>query len=304
MKKLIILLFSFFCIFIFSKIYTTQDEFIKVADNLKFPEGPAYDGLKTLYVSNCYDDWITRITEDKVDTFAVAPTQPDNFQKTNGLVVAKDGSIYACDYGMGAILKFSKDGSCNIFCDGYNGKRFNRPNDLCFDRKGILYFTDPNSYSEDKLDGTIYLIPDDNNTAIPIITGLGFPNGIAFSPDEETLYVSESSLHRVTRFYSDDNKTLKKEVFVELPGGDPDGIAFDIEGNLYVAHFGGGAIYVINSSGKIIQKILTPGKKPSNLEFGDTDMKTLYVTECETNCVYKIRTEIPGMVLFNSPKSE
>ena len=92
-----------------------------------------------------------------------------------------------------------------------------------------------------------------------------------------------------------------KTIFAELPGGDPDGLAFDVEGNLYAAHFGGGAIYVFSSNGILKDKIITPGKKPSNVEFGGDDMRTLFITEDETNSVYSIKVKIPGMQLFSSP---
>ena len=98
-----------------------------------------------------------------------------------------------------------------------------------------------------------------------------------------------------------DNRFINKKIFVELPSGSPDGIAFDNKNNLYVGHFGGGAIFVISPKGEILEKFSAPGKKPSNLEFAGTDMKDLYLTEDETNSVYIIRTKNPGMPLLNSP---
>ena len=83
--------------------------------------------------------------------------------------------------------------------------------------------------------------------------------------------------------------------------GDPDGCNFDQDENLYVAHFGGGTIWILNPDGSVKGKIKTPGLKPSNVEFGDSDLKTLYITEDETNAVYKIRVDIPGLPLFSSP---
>jgi gluconolactonase len=80
-------------------------------------------------------------------------------------------------------------------------------------------------------------------------------------------------------------------------------LAFDVEGNLYVAHFGGGAIYVLSPNGKIKEKIFAPGMKPSNVEFGGDDMITLFITEDETNSVYSMKVKIPGIKLFSSPSS-
>ena len=124
---------------------------------------------------------------------------------------------------------------------------------------------------------------------------LAFPNGINISPIDGKLYVCESVFNRILRYdIIKDNRLSKKEVFAVLPGGDPDGIEFDVEGNLYAAHFGGKAVYIFSPDGRLIQIIETPGSKPTNLEFGDEDYKTLYLTEVETNALYKIRTKYSG----------
>ena len=72
-------------------------------------------------------------------------------------------------------------------------------------------------------------------------------------------------------------------------------------GNLYIAHFGGGKIVVVSPKNELINTINTPGKKPSNLEFAGKDLKTLYITEDETNSIFSIEVEIPGLKLFSSP---
>ena len=278
-------------------------KFTKVADNLKFPEGPAWDGKENLYVSNCYGDWILKIREDKNEIFVSSPTSPTVFGNTNGMTVYMDGSIYACDFGQGAIVKFSPEGKCDTVVSGYLGRRFNRPNDLAFDANGNLFFTDPKSYDKDTLDGVVYMISKKDGKVKPVYYGMGFPNGIAFSPDAKYAFVCESALHRILKFsINEDGSFINPVVFADMPGGDPDGIAFDIEGNLYAAHFGGGAIYVFNPEGELKYKIKTPGKKPSNLEFAGNDMKTLYITEDETNSVYKTKVDIPGLSLFSSPE--
>ncbi|HEX2960780.1 MAG TPA: SMP-30/gluconolactonase/LRE family protein [Ignavibacteriales bacterium] len=277
-------------------------ELEKVASGLKFPEGPAWNGKDILYASNCYGDWITRIQGDKVDAFVQTPSKPYQFEKTNGLTVYEDGSVFACEYGKGAIIRFSPDGSCTAVSEGFEGKRFKKPNDLAFAPNGDLYFTDPLAYDKNNLDGVIYRISSDFKTTTPVYSNLGFPNGIAFSADGKFAYVCESAFQRIIRFPVKDDGTFGDfTVFIDLPGGDPDGIAFDTEGNLYAAHFGGGGVYVISPDGKIKGKIPTPGKKPSNVEFAGDDMKTLYITEDETNSIYKTRVEVPGLRLFHSP---
>ena len=260
---------------------------VKVVDGLNFPEGPAWDGRGALYVSNCYGGWITRLTDGQADTFLLARESPLTFGKTNGMTYHQ-GSLFACDFEIGAILKFSPEGRTELYAEGFEGQAFKRPNDLAFDTGGNLYFTDPKTYSREVLDGRIFRLAAPDNRIELLAEGLGFPNGIAFSPDARNLYVCESAFERILRFRVEtDGGISHKETFVELPGGDPDGIDCDREGNLYVAHFGGGAVYVIAPDGGILQKIPTPGQKPTNLEFGGRDGKTLFLTEVETGALYQ-----------------
>jgi gluconolactonase len=296
---LVIFLSSRVC---FSQIENTND-FVKIADGLHFPEGPAWDGTGNLYVSSCHGGYITKISSNEVIKF-IDSTFNHDLKQTNGLTVYNDGNIFACDYGLGAILKISPDGKSEIFIDGYNGKNFNRPNDLAFDSEGNLFFTDPKSYGKEKLDGRIFKVDIKSKKVTMLVDSLAFPNGIAFSPDMGKLFVCESARNRILTFkVNDDGSLSDQNVFAELPGGDPDGLAFDVEGNLYVAHFGGGAIYVLSPNGKIKEKIFAPGMKPSNVEFGGDDMITLFITEDETNSVYSIKVKIPGIKLFSSPSS-
>jgi len=292
-----ILLFLFFSIFF--RIIQAQTETIKwqiVSDNQKFPEGPAWsEADSSLYVSNCYGNWITRIKENKADTLLTADSI--NYIKTNGMIVS--GSIiYACDYGLGAVLKIS-GGKSEIFIRGYNGKPFNRPNDITFDEKGNIYFSDPKSYGKDKLDGRVFFYNISSGKLILAADSLAFPNGLSVSPIDGRFYLSESAQSRILSFKrNNDGSLTDKKIFIELPGGDPDGMNFDTKGNMYVAHFGSGTLFVISPEGKIIHRIKTPGKKPSNVEFGGKDLTTLYLTEDETNSVYKIELNEKGFVIY------
>lgn len=275
----------------------SDDGWKLVGSDFKFPEGPAWDGKETLYVSNCYGSWITKIHNNQMDTLATA--SDTTFQKSNGLAIGKDGNIIACDFGSGSILEISPSGKVSILVSEYNGEPFNRPNDLVLDQNGGLYFTDPDSYGKEKLDGRLFYYDTQSSNLILVADSLAFPNGVGISPVDAKLYVCESAKNQISRFERTESGILKKkEHFISLPGGDPDGIDFDVKGNLYVAHFGGGAVFVISPVGKILERIETPGLKPTNLEFGDADLKTLYLTEVETNSLYKIRVKYPGFKFF------
>jgi gluconolactonase len=272
-----------------------EKEWQLVASEFEFPEGPAWDPDGILYVSNCYGNWIAKITTNKTDTLAFK--SDSTFQNTNGLFVSNN-NIYACDFGLGKILKISRNGKVNELISGYNGKRFNRPNDLVVLKNGDLYFTDPKNYGVDKLDGRLFYYNSSMSQLQLVVDSLAFPNGLAISPLDKKLYVCESAKNHIIRFDIDKNGLPhNRQKFIELPGGDPDGLDFDVNGNLYVAHFGTGTIFVISPKGNILEKINTPGLKPSNLEFGSEDLKTLYLTEDETNAVYKIKVKNPGYKL-------
>jgi gluconolactonase len=273
----------------------------KLAEDLQFPEGPAWNG-RALFVSSCYGGYITRIEGTIAETFIDSSMKPFSVKQSNGLTFGKDGNLYACDYGIGAILKITDKGMTEIISPGYDGKKYNRPNDLAFSLNGFLFFTDPKSYGIDKPDGRLFKLNINSGEAELIKDSLCFPNGIAFSIDGKYLFVCESAKNRILKFdVADDGKISNQTVFIDLPGGDPDGIAFDKEGRLYCAHFGSGTIYLIGKDGKILSELKTPGKKPSNIEFGGEDMKTLFITEDETNSVYSMKVKIPGMPLFSSP---
>jgi gluconolactonase len=284
----------------YSQIIELNEKWVLVADGLNFPEGPAYDGISSIYLSNCYGGWITRYTEGVKDTFVSKFDDSLLIEKTNGLAYGYDNCLYACEYGKGTILKINKDKQIEVYSTGYKGEKFNRPNDLTFDKNGNLFFTDPKSYDKNILDGRIFLVDAKTKEVILLEDSLAFPNGINISPIDGKLYVCESAKQKIVSYtITKENKLVNKQDFAEIPGGDPDGIEFDVNGNLYAAHFGGKAVYIFSPEGKLLQKIETPGSKPTNLEFGDEDYKTLFLTEVETNSLYKIRTVYPGKNILN-----
>ncbi len=260
-----------------------------VATKLAFPEGPAWNNNEILFFSNCHGGWIGKIENNQLDTFLISTDS--TFKNTNGLVISNDGDIYACEYGFGKLIKISPaDKSVKTLSAGYNGKKFNRPNDLVFSADGNLFFSDPKSYGKEKLDGRIFYYDFNSQKVKLVADSLAFPNGMAISPINKKLFVSESAKNRIVNFDISKNGILEnKKEFIKLPGGDPDGLEFDNDGNLLVAHFGTGTLFIVSPEGKILQRIKTPGKKPSNLEFGGTDLKTLFLTEDETNSIYKLK---------------
>jgi len=265
-----------------------------VVGDQHFPEGPAWDGKGSLYFSNCHAGTIHRITHESLGSalFVQASADPFTIKNTNGLTFGPDGFLYACEYGIPGILRITPDGSTEYIARGHDGKPLVRPNDLMFDAVGNLYFTDSWAYKRENPEGAVYRIDASTRTLTRAAGGLAFPNGLAFTPDGKHLIVAESAWNRLLRYrVADDGSLTDREVFAEMPGGDPDGMNFDTEGNLWVAHFGGGVVVVFDQDGRRLRELKAPGKKPSNVEFAGVGLRTLYLTEDETNGVYRLNLD-------------
>lgn len=277
----------------------TPSQWEKIADNLDFPEGPVWDGQQSLYVSSCYGQRVNQLSNapGPVNHFATADSN-SRWSHTNGLAFGPDNQLYACEFEHGMIIRFDSAGKSEIVMNGYAGERFIRPNDIAFDRWGNCYFTDSGHYRAENPDGRIFRLAAGSDRATIAADRLAFPNGLAFTSDGASLFVAESARHLITRFTVSKTGELSESVtFASMPGGDPDGLALDSRGNFWVAHFGAGKIVIFRPDGATLGEIVTPGMKPSNLAFAGADLKTLYLTEDETNAVYRIKLPVRGAAL-------
>jgi gluconolactonase len=190
-----------------------------------------------------------------------------------------------------------------VLADRYQGKRLNSPNDLVYRSDGALYFTDPPfglpAFHDDprrELDvtGVYCLIGGELKLVASELTG---PNGVAFSPDERFLYVTNwDPAHKVVMRYrvAADGRLGAGEVFFNMTGAPGeealDGVKVDRAGNLFVS--GPGGAWVISPEGRHIGMIEAP-ELPANFAFGDADGRTLYMTA--RSGLYRIRTVNPGI---------
>jgi len=288
---------------------------VRVCEGLQFPEGPAWDGEGAVYVSNCSEDYITRVGQDgniqRKWLQASSTETPLTFKKTNGMAFAKDGSLFACDHGRNAIIRIRPDRTCEIWADACAEVPFHGPNDLAFDRAGNLYFTDPKDSGLKNPIGAVYRVAHDSRTVCRVAGGMAFPNGLAFTADGNYLYVCESQRNRIVRFAVHKDGTLGPLVpFADLSPdgpGEPDGMAVDEAGRLWIAHYAAHTVLVVDTEGKIVRTIRLPHTKdqgPTNIEFGGADMRDAYVTDPGSDALWKLRSDVAGLRLFGTPESK
>lgn len=260
------------------------------AAGFKFPEGPAFDRNGYLFVVDVDTGDISKISpEGQVRIFVNTGGAP------NGAKFHANGDLYVADRQKG-VIAISPDGKIRVIVDHYQGKKFNGPNDLVFDSKGSLYFTDPHGSSDENPFGSVYKLASNGNIAC-LASGLAFPNGLVLSRDEKFLFVADTRKNRILRYVL--NPPVRSYIFSQLSGGwGPDGLAFDVAGNLYIAHYGGGDVIILNPKGEIVERVPVGGGHPTNVAFGGPDRKTLYLTEADTGSVYRFNTDLPGLPLF------
>lgn len=259
------------------------------------PEGPAFDNEGNLFFVNWLSSSIVKLTPDGITT---------EFFNTGGipagLAFHPDGSLYVADEGdqIHGIMRITPDGESSILANEFEGKPLNGANDLVFDKNGVLYFSDPWTSSADNPIGGFYrLFPD--GLLEQIDTGLAFPNGVALTSDESAVVLAETQRDRLLRYEINADGSVGQPSHwadTTTPPG-PDGMAFNADGELFVAHFNGGGVDIFGTDGKQIDKIELPGAQATNVAFGGKDGKTLVMTEVSTSSLYTIEVTVPGQKL-------
>lgn len=222
-----------------------------------------------------------------------------------GLKFHKDGRLFGVDRKKGVFSYDPKTQKLSDYVLYFQNQNFLGPNDLIFDRQGGLYFTDPWGTSMINLRGAVYYVSPEGKIS-RLIDNMAFPNGIALSPDEKTLYVNESMRNAVWAVGLEEPGVItqrRARVMTYLPGGGlgPDGMAVDEKGNLYVAYVDAGEVVVLPPKGKIIGSIKLPeeeGALTTNVAFGGLDHKTLYIIESGKNVIHKVVMKVRGLKLF------
>ena len=169
---------------------------------------------------------------------------PSNY--ANGNTRDREGRLVTCEHGGRRITRTDHDGTIKVLIDRYDGKRLNSPNDIVVKSDGTIWFSDPTfgirgHYEGDKAEPELptYLFRFDpaRNIATVMADDIDQPNGLAFSPDERTLYVVESGPRpRRIRAYdvAEDGALSKSRIFVQCATAEsPDGFRVDVDGNVW-----------------------------------------------------------------------
>jgi gluconolactonase len=219
----------------------------------------------------------------------------------NGQTFGPDGRIIFCEQDGRRVSRMALDGTgVETVVETWSGQRLNSPNDIVCRSDGLVYFTDP-PYGVKPADralhfqgvyalepgGRLRLVADDFER----------PNGLAFAPDERTLYVNDTARYHVRAFHVEPSGELtvgSSRVFARLdpvtPGG-PDGLKVDQDGRLYVAVAQG--VWVFASDGALLG-ILSLPKRPANLAWCNGDARGLAITAVDT--VYRLRLAVAGIM--------
>jgi gluconolactonase len=228
---------------------------------------------------------------------------------SNGLTFNAKGELCFCEHGDRRVSVLTKGGGKRTIVDNFEGKRFSSPNDLCFDKAGNLYFTDP-PYGLPKgpadrenreLDWNgVYRVTPGGKIAL-LTKEMTFPNGIALSPDQKTLYVAQSdgkaALWKSFPLREDgtlgESKVVADVTDMAKSGkhrGSPDGMKVDTLGNLWAT--GPGGVHIMTPEGKLLGRIDT-FMACGNCCFGD-DGSMLYICSDAFFCRIKTKTKGTG----------
>jgi gluconolactonase len=217
-----------------------------------------------------------------------------------GLCLDAAGRVYACDQGHHAVLRITADGSVATYSAGARGRAMAIPNYPVFDTAGNLYVTDSGGWHENN--GCLFRIRPTGDTEVVGEAASQFPNGLALSPDGADLYVVLSNTSSVVRMaVQTDGRLGQPQPVVTLPRTIPDGLAFDVQGNLYISCYTPDVIYRLSPSGELAtlaedwQSVTFA--TPTNIAFCGTDRRTLVVASLSRWHLTKGPVPIPGQLL-------
>ena len=218
----------------------------------------------------------------------------DEVEYTNGRTLDLQGRVVHCSHGRRGIERTEPDGRTHLLVDRWRGLRFNSPNDVVVKSDGTIWFTDPaygiiqpaegHPGEREYDDHWVFRLDPDTGVAEPVVMDVEEPNGLAFSPDESQLYVSDTSEglgrdsvdgHHIRVYEVFEGRRVKNgRVFAAVEPGVPDGFRIDIAGNVWTSS--ADAVQVFAPDGGRLGLVPVP-EVVGNLCFGGPDRATLFI---------------------------
>ncbi|MCC6532154.1 MAG: SMP-30/gluconolactonase/LRE family protein [Burkholderiales bacterium] len=278
---------------------TTEAE--RLATGFIFTEGPLWHPDGFYYFVDIRTNSLYRLTPGKAAELVTKTVGG------NGTTFDLQGRLVVCEGDARRVSRLGADGKLQPIAERYQGGRFNRPNDVVCRSDGSLYFTDPDKrrpYAEREIPAAggvnnlwdsagVYRLSQSGDLAV--VAACEYPNGLAFSPDERTLYVANTRSSKYIHAIHLDaaGNTTGRRIFADMNTGSapgiPDGLKVDSAGNVYCT--GPGGIWVVAPHGDHIGTIAFP-EQAVNFAFGGDDLRTLFC--CAHTSVYTLRVRIPG----------
>ncbi len=241
--------------------------------------------------------------------------------RPNGLARDRQGDLWVAESMHPALLKVGMQGDSAVISRGTAELPFLWPNDLCFGPDGSIYMTDsgvllermqslanPVAVYAEKMDGRVFRVDPVGGECRMLDRGLRFANGIAIDPGAHYLYVSETLTGNIYRYkMSAHGMTGERQLFgnvmIRPPVehgrvAGPDGMAFDAEGNLYVAVLTQGDITVLSPGGDVARRLSIDGTFPTNVAFAGPGERRMVITEGSKNRLLMIEALVEGLPLW------
>ncbi len=272
------------------KVVTPGATLRQVSNQFSFTEGPTVDKKGNIFFTDQPNDKIWKYdTDGKLSIFM------DKTGRSNGLFFDKKGNLISCADEKNELWSISPKGKITVLLNGYQGFKFNGPNDLWIDAKGGIYFTDPyyqRDYWERKkpdIEGQkVYYLPKGKKEAIIVDGELTQPNGIVGTPDGKHLYVADIRADKTYKYQINDDGTLSNRQLFISKGSD--GMTLDNQGNLYIT---GRGITIYDPTGTKMGNIPVPSGWVGNVCFGGKNRDMLFITASKS--VFTLQMQVKGV---------
>jgi gluconolactonase len=290
----------------FSACFVGHARVERLWSGARWSEGPAWFAAgRYLLWSDIPNNRMLRWDETNGEVSAFR--SPSN--NSNGNTVDPQGRLVTCEHLTRRVTRTEHDGSVTVLAESFDGKRFNSPNDVVVRSDGSVWFTDPtygimSDYeghrAEPELPCQVYRL-DANGSLAVVADDFVKPNGLAFSPDESLLYVSDTGVThavggpkhiRVFDVAADGQSLSNSRVFAECTMGLFDGFRVDTEGRLWSSAEDG--VHCYNASGLLIGKVRIP-EMVANVTFGGARKNRLFI--CGTTSLYSVYVTANGCTL-------